>query len=582
MPYALKPEEVRTIWNRLQMAEKHNVRSLRQPMKRALDLYKGLQWPNMDVESPSTRIVCNYILHVIETRVYGVTFRYPRFVITPATEEAETREPIAEAALKYSWRAGRIQDELRRQAKDKELFGLGISLNGWLFETDDGVIDETGEKGPKKVRQDRFFARRIFPGNFLVSPECGRELSEAQYCGYWELVPLAEVKKNEHFSNTRGLKGTADNLRSFLDPQKVKQGEEPNDVKRVKLYHYYEKARQIHVIMSPETPNPLYAEKWTWETGRYPFRVIQGPGDEDTFYAMPMPLLIEHPQREINESRSQLSNHRRMAVPKYQCGPGTLTAKAEAALKSADPLAIVEHNSETPAAIAPIPPHQIQPEVYKTEEIALQDIQAIAAVDQYQLGNAPTKRTPTAEVQAISSTGGARSQNDKQMFENLCAEVARDCIAWLKQNAVKTRQLPIYRKGAQVAQWIDFSRQEIAGEYDIEVAANSTSAPNDADKLQSIAFFIQSVNPLIQLLPMAQQAGINLLPLLKQILKSLPDIEDVDEILQGMQQGAGMQGLPGALPPGSAAPGAPAQPPFISPLLAPSPLDNLLAALGGR
>jgi hypothetical protein len=565
------------------MGEAHNKRELRAMMKRGLDLYKGRHWPNMDVEQKYARIVINYVMHVIETRVHSITFRYPRFVIEAATEDAMNQEPIAEAWVKYSWKKGRVQDELRRQAKDKEIFGTGVALTGWLFETDEGTIDETGEKGPRKVRRDQFFARRIHPGNFLLSPECGRSLQDAQYCGYWELVPLTEVKQNAHFSNTRNLKGNAENLRSFLD-KKLEPDEIPADVKRVKLYHYYEKARRIHVIMCPETEKPLYAEEWTWESGKYPFHVLQGPGDEDSFYAMSMAEQLMHPQREINEARAQLSDYRRTNQTKYQCGPGVITPKGDAALKSSDPNALVEHNSETPGAIVPLQRLPIQPEVYETEQRALQDMQAIGAVDQYQLGNAPTKRTPTAEVHAISSTGGARAQNDRQAFETLCAEVAEDCIAWGKQNAVKVVQLPIFQKGTKVPLWQGFTKEDISGEFSVSVAVNSTTPPNDADRLQSIAFFIQSVNPLIQLLPLAAQAGINLLPLLKQVLKALPDIEDVDEILQGMNQmgaAAPPTGMPG-LPPGSAAPGAPAQGPFVSPLFAPSSVDTLLAALGGR
>src|ERR1044071_3615233 len=174
MAYSLTPSEVTTIWNRLQMGEAHNKRALKAMMERGLKLYKGLHWPNMDVEQQFARIVVNYVMHVIETRVHSIAFRYPRFVITPATEDAEQREPIVEAGLKYYWRVGGVQDELRRQAKDKDIFGTGIRLTGWLIETDDGTIDETGEPGPKKVRKDQFFARRIMPGNFLISPECGR------------------------------------------------------------------------------------------------------------------------------------------------------------------------------------------------------------------------------------------------------------------------------------------------------------------------------------------------------------------------------------------------------------------------
>src|SRR5207253_3776252 len=92
----------------------------------------------------------------------------------------------------------------------------------------------------------------------------------------------------------------------------------PADVKRVKLYHYYEKARRLHVVMCDEHDKPLMEESWSWQWDRYPFRVRQNVGDTDQFWGIPGPLLIEHQQKELNEARSQLSDHRRRFVPKFQ------------------------------------------------------------------------------------------------------------------------------------------------------------------------------------------------------------------------------------------------------------------------
>jgi hypothetical protein len=565
MPYKLTEKQARTIKTRFEMGMRHNERTYKEPFTRSLKLYSGEHYSSHRQLSQQARVVVNYTLHVVETRVNAAAFRYPRFVITPQTPLGEGTEPVTQAAIKYYWRKGLIQDELRRIKRDAEIYGLGVVWEGWKFETDDGVTVDDGDESdkPRKVREDRFFVRRIFPGNFVLSPECGRTLAEAQWCGFWELRPLDEIKKNPHFQNTRQIVGSEESLKSFLprDFQKKDSPEDfPDDVKRVKLYHYFEAARQIHVIMCDEHDKVIYAEEWSWDTGRYPFRYLQGPGDEDTFVGQSMVLAIEHPQRELNEARSQLSNHRRMAVPKFQCGTGTLSDRAKNTLKSYDPLAIVETDREEPNSVVPIEIPPIQPEVYKTEEVVLSDIQRLAALGQYEMGNAPTKRTPTAEVNLISQQGGARSQNDVQAFEQLCADVAVDLVAWLKKFAVKTIALPIYPKGTNTRFWRPFSREEIRGEYDIEVAANSTAPPNDADTLQSIGFFIQSVNPLLQMLPVAGQMGVNLFPLLRQVLKALPDIEDVDEILQGLNPSAPNpmgSGPAGGLAPNPLAPGTP-------------------------
>ena len=529
------------IWRRLQMGQEYARKKLKRNFERALRLYSGDHYKNTRQVSPTARICINYTMHVIETRTQGVAFRYPRFVLSPGDDQAQQNEAMVQAWLKDSWTAGYIQEELRACKKDSEIYGFGVVQTGWLFETEDGaIVDDGSREGARRVRQDRFFAQRMFPGNFLISPEAGRCFRRAQWCGYWEIVPLEEVKANPHFANTRQLKGNADNLKNFLDPEQRQKNDYPDDIKRVKLFHYFERARRIHVVMCDEHEKVLYAGKWLFD--RYPFRYLQGPGDEDTPYGNSKALMIEHPQKEINEARSQLSDYRKAAVPKLQGGPGVLSEKGRTELKSDIPLAFVEHTSDAPSSIAPIQIPQIQPEVYSTEDKSLSDIQAISAISQYEVGRPPSKRTPGIEVQAIQSLGGARAQNDLQAFEQLCAEVAQDCIEWGQKYALQSRLLPVIPKGQKSPVFLDVGRETITGKYQVEVAAHSTAAPNDADRLQSVAFFIQSINPLIQLLPVAMQYGINLAPLFRQILRALPDIQDVDEILEGLTRGQGLSG----------------------------------------
>jgi hypothetical protein len=513
--------------------------------------------------SERSRVVVNYTLNAIETKVNSVAFRYPQFFLKPKTREGQGYEDVAKAAIECEWRKAGIQSEMRRAWKDKEIYGLGVVYTGWLFTTETGKRMESGRppiweeqmmmpdqtpnptdnwqpETQQVVRDDRFLAKRINPRHFFVSPEAGPDLECAEFCGYCEVRPLEEVKADSRLKNTRQLKGSMTNLQAFFDKDMVKEYIEndpdepdkaPDDVKRVKLYHYYEKKRRIHVVMCDEHEKPLLVEKWTWEHDRYPFRVKQNPTDNDCFWGIPSPLLIEHQQRELNEARSQLSDHRRRFLPKFQAPQGILSSKAKNALKSADAGEVVEHTSSEPAPVHPIEMPTIQPEVYATEQMVSTDIQTVLAINPYQMGRAPSKRTPTAEVEAIQSQGAPRAENDRQMFEEWCAEIAEDCLAWLKMYSVRTRQLPIYDTDGNVQSFIDFTREQIAGEYDIEVYVGSTTPPNDAARLEAIGFFLQSLNPLIQLAMPAAQIGMNLVPLIRQLLKSLPDIRNIDEIL---------------------------------------------------
>jgi hypothetical protein len=567
----LTTKDLAAIRRRLTLAETHNKKELKENFQRALRLFTGDHYEDSNRMSDRARIVVNYTLHVEETKVNSVAFRFPEFALKPKTMEAEGYEDLARAALRCTWKESKIQQEMKLGWKDREIYGVGIVYCGWLFTTEDGMrmedgrhtteldnppdttpnpSDQWGMVPSQTVRDDRFFVKRIYPGNFFISPEAGCNIEEADYCGYVEVRPLEEVKANHRFRNTRQLKGSTNNLRQWFDAEMVKEycdegdgtsERVPADIKRVKLYHYYEKRRKLHVVMCDEHEKPLLEEYWTWQHDRYPFRVRQNAGDTDKFWGIPGPLLMEHQQRELNESRSQLSDHRRRFVSKFQAGKGQLDTKAKNALKSDIAGEVVEHSSSELDPIRPIQMPNVQPEVYTTEERLIADIQTIMGVSQYEVGQAPSKRITSSEVEAIQGRGGARAKADQQEFETWCAEVAEDCLAWLKMYSVKTRQLPIYDQEGNFQQWRDFS---------IEVYVNSTTPPNNAEHIQSIGFFVQSLNPLIQLAMPAMQLGMDLKPLIRQLLKSLPDIRNVDQILPQTPPMVDPMAMAGAVPGG--------------------------------
>lgn len=589
-PTKLTDSDARNLKNRVQLAERYVEKEQRDKWDRALQLYKGEHFKDLTRARQDNAVVVNYLLHVAETKVCSIAFRYPEFTVLPLTAESRKYVDIANSALRYEWRMSKVQREARRALKDKEIFGTGVVYNGWLFETQDGMRIEDGrqpvegedkDKTPdpdaadegttpipvEEVRTDRFYCKRISPMCFLVDPECGRILDDAEYCGYWELRPLTEVKKNPHFKNTKNLKGTTANLQNYFTGayRNLAVDDVPSDVKRVKLYHYYERNRRLHVIFCDEHDKPLYIGNWNWETDSYPFRVLQAPGDEDIFFGMSPLLMVEAPQMEMNEARSQLRRHRRMSVPHFWTRTGNMTRQAREQIKSCIPLGIVETNGDP---INAIPRLDIQPEVYQTEQRALQDIQTISATDQYQMGRPPTKRATEGEVHAIQSLGGARSQDDRQGFEEFCAEIALDCLNWLRQYSTKTRTLPIYDTEGNIRNYFpDFTGDQIKGEFDIEVFVNSTTAPNNADILQGMAFWTQSFPPFLQSVLIAAQNGIDLTDLVRETLKVIPGIRNVDKIMDGFHlpiappntpPGASPGGSPGA-PPG----GPPGMPPGI-------------------
>jgi hypothetical protein len=166
------------------------------------------------------------------------------------------------------------------------------------------------------------------------------------------------------------------------------------------------------------------------------------------------------------------------------------------------------------------------------------------------------------EVEAVRMGGGSRGVSDRQAFEMFCAENAQMVLALEQQYSVRSRNLPIFDREDNVSGFIDYTPEQIRGEFLVEVYVGSTSAPNPQDTLQGVAFAMQSLTPLLQTIPVAEQFGINLRPLIPKLLKAaLPEIRDIDELLKAEVPAMPMAppGTPPGLPPG--APPGMAEPP---------------------
>lgn len=589
----LKPAEAKALKERLKCSERYMKLAFAPAYERCLKLWKGEHWAKRRTPSEQHRVVVNYILPNIVTKVASYAFAYPDFIVRPETQASAGSADIAKAALAYEWRKANVQREARRAAQDKELFNVGVVMTGWRFETDEVCLTderqpvegepvdhaavlaavEAGQALPQptpadKVRKDEIYCKRLNPKSFRIDPEADWVLDDARYCGYVEIVRLEDVKQDKRYKNTRDLKGTTKNTEAFLDDaqQDLDDAERSSDLKRVCLWHYFEKRRRLHVVFCDEHDNPLLVEEWHWEFDRYPFRLLFGPLLQDEFYGTPMPLLLEPMQREINETRSQLHTHRNRFNRKFQVARGTLDAQAKKQLRSGEDGTVVEHNGALGSSpIVPIQDAQLQPEVYQSDRIAQQDMAKVSGLDAYESGLIPSKRLTSGEVGAIQTSGAARMKQDAQQFEEFCAGIAQDCLDWLKQYAVKTRSLPIYDADQNVAEWQDYSREQIQGDFDIQVFVGSTQIKNSEDEIKDIGFLFQTLTPFIQ-------AGlVNPKPLIEQMLKRFTWLRNVQDIVNppppplppggpggppgmpGPDQGGGPPGAPG--PGGGGPPG---------------------------
>lgn len=610
----LTPAEAKRLRARLRCAENYYRQNFESVYRDCERLYQGDHWPGRMRKGDKSwrhRIVVNYLPHIVETVVASLAYQNPEITLDPQDDVGQDNEAVASRAANYYYRKGKAHRETKRALRDMAIYGFGVVLTGWQQQLEeqcptegrqpvDGepvdpaeitrLIEEGKEIPPPipaaKVLLDEPFCKRLDPRQLRVSPECDWVIDDMPWIGYVEVCPLEEVRHDPRYqaSAVRKLKGNARTLRGFLSEDYNDDRDVPGDMRRVELWHYFEKRRRLHVVFCSEHDTPLLVENWYWKHERYPLRVLRQPSLENDFYvARPLLVQLEHMQYEINLARTQLAIHRARYNRKYLAVEGVLTEDGKKQLQSDEDGGVVILNApSTNGVLTPLQDAPIHREVYESDQTAQHDLSVLSAVDQYGLGNAPSKRTTTTEVQAIQSAGGPRQQDWRLRYEEFCAEVAEDFLDLLQQWAQHTQALPIYDDAMKVTDWQPWTREEIQGDFHFKVFVGSTEAPDRQSRIKDIGYLLQN------LAPFAQQGMVDLAPLLRQLVSLVPGIRDADAIIRDPMEaqmlgaglpeddGSGMGGPMAGTEMGGEQPPAGGLPPELLAQLAP-----LLQAQGG-
>jgi hypothetical protein len=590
----LSEKDAKRLKQRIKISERYREQEFRSHYDVSMRLYKGKHWDARTAGDPDgeSRVIVNLVKPIVRRKVASIGFRHPEFNLTPLTLESSGRARLATSAMRYEWKISKTQREAVRALHDKEIWGVGVVQTGWEFRTRAGVnrkdgreeaaqpdapldfeamareVSETGEPSAEtpddEVIVDQFYCKRISPWNFLVDPEGDWVLDGHEYVAYCEMVPLNVIRKDPRLKNTKDLKGSSRGMNSFLEDEYRGKEEQqhPTDVKRVKVYHYYEKRREIYAMFCDEHDKELLVEKWSWDHGRYPFRVIHAPKLEDVWYDDTPVEMVRSQQEELNVTRTMLRNHLRRFTRKYMCSRGMLDRNAKHQLKSAIDGAIVEHNGGPEAkVIMPIDHAPIPPELYKSDEWAIRDMHFQTGLTEYESNTVGKTRRTAQEAAQIQQQGGTLAMSDAQIFEAFCAEIGEDLLDLMMQYSDKIQSIPIYGDSENIQEWSEFSKEDIQGEYIVDVYIGSTMPKRSYDTQQTYIGLLQGLVPFAQM-PDPETGGplINFKALLKDFLRAFPEIKNIDEILAPtptpMDAAANpmMAMMQGAMPPGEAVP----------------------------
>lgn len=497
--------------------------------KRLRDLYR---LKHFDEISSEDRIAVAITFATVNVIAPSVAINNPKFVATVASEDPEQQDKaaIAEAVMTYWWEHYDMQKPWRQIVKDFLVYGIGWAKTSWRYEegeqerapedlqaelaelsgeanefavanpqmapelpTDDEIAEMQDRVEPV-VLNDRPVLERVSPFDLFVDPE-SITLGEATWIAQRVTRPLEDAKKDSRYNAKarKALSATKTVVWSEREKNAV-----PQESERVELWEFYDLQRQEVCVFTEAgdgfllDPQPL-----EYEFG-HPFVALLNYEVPDQFYPIGDIEAIEPLQRELDQTRSQMSEARKLDIPKFIFRKSAFGAQGIDALKSNVPYTAVPVEDDSPFSdiIDIIPRNQVSPQLYQHSDLIEDDIDLVTGVSEYARGAAPETRRTATEASIIQDAANARAADKLATVESVLGEIGKNIVDLAQQYLTGEQAAQITRDDGTSLSWV-FTAEDIEGDLDFTIEAGSTQPRNEVFRQKQAVDLLTALSPFL-------------------------------------------------------------------------------------
>ena len=575
--------------------------------QRLINLYRGRHYRGY---LQGDRLLVNIAFSTINTLAPAVSIGRPKINVNARRPEDGDKAVVTESIINYWWQHYECQPEFQRAVKDYLIIGHGWVKTGYRFveeaKLDD--IDSSADEaaGPETsddvestfvIREDRPFLERVDPFDMYVDVDAV-SMNDIRWIAQRTRRPLKDAKEDKRYDAAARKELSPSSYQKYGDITVTNTYNPTNpDEAYCDIYEYYNiDTGEMCIFADSGDKFLIKPVKMPYVFG-HPFFMLRNYEIPGFFYPMGELEAIEPLQYELNETRTQMMNHRKRYSRKWLFNESAFDDDGRQALASDDDNVIVpvKGNENLNNVVVPMPALINPPEFYNQSTLIQNDIDRVSGVSEYQRGAIPETTRTAREASIIAEAGNARVAEKLVAIENAIARCASNLIMLAQQYLTGEQTVRIV--GTEAAPvWLTFDKDYISGEFDFDVEAGSTAPRNEAFRRDMALQIVSAMQPF------AQAGLVNLEKLAEYVLNTgfgvknassflkspepppapeappmPPEMAGMPPEMQGMppEMMEGMPpGMPPQLPPGMI-PGAPIQGP------APQVGANPAAALQG-
>ncbi len=469
--------------------------------RRLVDLYRGKQFNSYSEED---RILVNLVFATVNVIAPSIAVNHPKITVNARNSDNAAQAVIAEAVVNYWWKFRDIRSEFRRAVKDFIILGHGWVKVGYRFVeeevvgTDVDPSDPTAEGGESStttvILEDSPFAERVSPFDVFVDPDA-TSMRDIRWIAQRIRRSLREVKSDKRYDKSaRDQIGAMAVSRYTDDPSRKKVHDK--SVGYAEIWEFYDLANRTMCVFADGADKFLVKPMPMPYSFGQPFVMIRNYDVPDQFYPIGDLEQIEPMQHELNETRTQMMNHRKRFARKYLYKESAFDSLGRSALQSSEDNIMVPVISDEPLGnvITPMPAIINPPEFYNQSDLISNDIDRISGVSEFMRGGSPEIRRTATEASLIQDAMNARTADKLATVELAIAEVGRRMVSLAQQFMTGEQVARVMGKDGEPL-WVSYTREYLEGDFDFEVAAGSTQPTNESFRRQMALQMVDAMAP---------------------------------------------------------------------------------------
>jgi hypothetical protein len=477
---------------------------------RLINLYRGKHYRG---NIPGDRLLVNICFSTINTLAPAVSIGRPKILVNPRRPEDGDKAILTEAIINYWWQHYGCQPEFQRSVKDSLIIGHGWVKTGYRFVEEKKLddIEETADEAAESIptgqvesvmviREDRPFLERVDPFDMFVDPDA-TSMSDVRWIAQRSRRPLKDVQNDNRYDYAARKEVSASSYSKWGNTNSGSNNYVNNtyteDEAYCDIYEYYDINAGTMSIFSDSGGDKFLVKpvKIPYVFG-HPFVMLRDYDIPNYFYPMGELEAIEPLQMELNETRTQMMNHRKRYSRKWLFNESAFDDFGRNALVSDDDNVIVpvKGNENLNNVIVPMPAVINPPEFYNQSSLITNDIDRVSGISEYQRGAIPETTRTAREASIIAESSNARVAEKLIGIENSIAACAENLIKLAQQFMTEEQTIRVI--GSENAPvWLKFDKDYINGEFDFTVEAGSTAPRNEAFRRDMALQMVSAMQP---------------------------------------------------------------------------------------